>query len=538
MGNLSSTNSSQKISITAGKMLNVQAGGNYTEQQTIKFSRNDLVDTVSALDLNSVFELHGGSKNINLNNIPNRNRYSEYTSTKTMNINGGSRGGVIGGYSSTSEGDLSIIKGMILGRQSGGGCGSSPTAPAPAPAPGNHLYHTQGGCGCETGSVLDGGAFNLGKILAKQTMSSLTESSSYNPLNSMDLTSENMYGGNMSSSTQSLSATSSEMAGGYNNSVLSATSPMTYTQGNNFSATSSVGLTQNGGNNASSSLFSATSPLSISQDGGNLSATSPYAMSQMQGGNLSATSQIIMSQNPNEHLSATSPYAMSQMNGGSMSATSTYYMPEMQGGAAILSATSSLPINYDSLIGGKKKNKGKKEHKGKKERASDSSSTEKSESSGRLLMMEDMDASSSSTGSESEDNSDAVIARALRSDAPSEKTRALERFSSEKQTHKSDKKRKVKDSPSDSSGSSGTSTNSSKSKSTSSKSISSSSTDGDAIAKVNSYKYANLIVTSPNSASISDSLINAKQFYSSENGELFSSESNFLRNNINKNRLR
>jgi len=229
------------------------------------------------------------------------------------------------------------------------------------------------------------------------------------------------------------------------------------------------------------------------------------------------------------NLSATSPFAMSQMKGGNLSATSE-------------SVTSSLPINYDSLIGGKKKNKGKKDKKNKREKASDSSSTEQSESSGRLLMIEDMDASSSSTGSESEDDSDAVIARALRSDAPSEKTRALERFSSEKQTHKSEKrhekKNKSKDSPSESSGSSGTSTVSSESKSTSSKSISSSSTDGEAIAKVNSYKYANLIITSPNSASMSDSLINAKQFYSSENGELFSSESNFLRHNINKNRLR
>ncbi len=498
-------------------MLNAQAGGNYSEQQTIKFSRNDLVDTVSALDLNSVFELHGGSKNINLNNIPNRNRYSEYMTTKTMNINGGSRGGVIGGYSSTSEGDLSIIKGMILGRQNGGNCGNPPTTPSPPPsAPTQH--GGESGCGCETNSVLNGG-FNLGKILSKQMTASLTESSSYNPLNSMDLTSENMYGGYASSSVESLSATSSEMAGGYNNTNLSATSPMTY----------------NGGN-ASSALFSATSPVAMTQNGGNLSATSPYAMSQMRGGNLSATSPYAMSQMRGGNLSATSPYAMSQMRGGNLSATSPYAMSQMRGGnlSATSSVTSSLPINYDSLIGGKKKNKGKKEHKGKKEKASDSSSTEQSESSGRLLMVEDMDASSSSTGSESEDDSDAVIARALRSDAQSEKTRALQRFSSEKPV----KKNKSKDSPSESSGSSGTSTNSSESKSTSSKSISSSSTDGEAIAKVNSYKYANLIITSPNSASISDSLINAKQFYSSENGELYSSDSNFLRNNINKNRLR
>jgi len=292
MGNSISTNSSQKISITAGRMLNAQAGGNYSEQQTIKFSRNDLVDTVSALDLNSVFELHGGSKNINLNNIPNRNRYSEYMTTKTMNINGGSRGGVIGGYSSTSEGDLSIIKGMILGRQNGGSCGNPPPSSDPSgndsPPPAPTAQHGgESGCGCEANSVLNGG-FNLGKILSKQMTASLTDSSSYNPLNSMDLTSENMYGGNISSSVESLSVTSSEMAGGYNNTILSATSPMTY----------------NGGN-ASSALFSATSPLAMTQNDGNLSATSPYAMSQMRGGNLSATS----------------PYAMSQMRGGNLSAT-------------------------------------------------------------------------------------------------------------------------------------------------------------------------------------------------------------------------
>ncbi len=523
MGNSFSTNSSQKISITAGKMLNVQAGGNYSEH-TIKFSRNDLVDTVSALDLDSVFELHGGSKNINLNNIPSRNRYAEYTSTKTMNIAGGSRGGVIGGYSSTSEGDLSIIKGMILGRQSGGGC--STQAPV--------SEKDDKGCGCETGSVLQGGAFDIGKILAKQMTAQSTESSSYNPLNSMS-SDNNMYGGHLNS-TESLSATSSEMIGGtINASMLSATSPMNF-GGKTYSATSPVALTQNGGNK-SSSIFSATSSVNMTQMGGNLSATSAYGMSQM-GGNLSATSPYGMSQ-MGGNLSATSPYGMSQM-GGNLSATSAYGMSQMGGQfSATSSNTSSLPINYDSLIGGKKKNKHNKQNKPKKEKASDSSSTEQSESSGRLLMVEDMDASSSSTASEDEDDSDAVIARALRSDAPSEKTRAMARFSSEKPTVKSEKKHKSKkSSPSSSSGSSSTSTKSSVSKSNSSTTVESSSTDGEAIAKVNSYKYANLMLTSPNSASISDSLINAKQFYSSENGELFSSDSNFLRNQINKNRLR
>jgi hypothetical protein len=51
-------------------------------------------------------------------------------------------------------------------------------------------------------------------------------------------------------------------------------------------------------------------------------------------------------------------------------------------------------------------------------------------------------------------------------------------------------------------------------------------------------RYNNLLLTSPNSATRSDSLVNAKQFYSSENGDLYSSESNFLRNNISRNRIR
>ena len=477
----SSSNLNQNISSNARKMLNAQAGGNYSEHQTINFSRNDLVDTVSALDLNSVFELHGGSKNINLNNIPNRNRYSEFivnNKPKNNSMRGGSRGGVIGGYSSTSEGDLSIIKSMIIG-QNGGTCGTPNTPQPPQPS-----SEQNEGCGCDNSSVLNGGAFNLGKILAKQMTSTVTESSSYNPLNSMS--SEKMYGGNVTSSVSTFSATS-DMEGGFNNSILSATSPMQ--------------MSQQGGN------MSATSPMLMSYKD-NLSATSPMQMSQ-QGGAASSSSPLF---------SATSPLNL------------------QNGGVELSSATSSLPINYDSLVGGKKKNKIEKKTK----KSDESESSESSESSGRLLMMEDMDASSSSTTSESMDESDAIIARALRSDVPSEKTRELQRFSSEKQEKTTKHKKSKDDTPStnSSTSSSSTSTNTSSTKSTSGTSVSSSSTDGEAIAKVNSYKYANLIITSPNSASVSDSLINAKQFYSSENGELFSSDSNFLRHNINKNRLR
>ena len=45
---LSATN--PKISHNAKNMLNVHAKNNYSDHHTIKFSRNDLVDTVSSLD--------------------------------------------------------------------------------------------------------------------------------------------------------------------------------------------------------------------------------------------------------------------------------------------------------------------------------------------------------------------------------------------------------------------------------------------------------------------------------------------------------
>ena len=540
MGNLSSVNQSSQLSNGACNMLKVQAGGNYSEHQTVKFSRNDLVDTVSELDLNSVFELHGGSKQIKLRNIPQRDRYTEFMTTKTMNImNGGANVG--GTFSSASEGDLSLIKSMIMGRQTGGASAESTN------------------CGCETENVLSGGKLDLGRILASQIggISGLSPESTYNPLHSMDSLSD-MMGGNLSdySSTNSniMSTTSSfsdNMNGGKQNggnssrlSALSATSDFNQSQmGGNYSglsATSDFNQSQMGGNY---SALSATSNFNQSQNG--LSATSPFNQSQ-NGGNLSrlsalsATSDFNQSQNG---LSATSPFNQSQ-NGGNLSrlsalsATSPFNQSQMGGNFSATSTTSSLPIQYDSLIGGKNKNnKDNKDKKDKKKRvkASDSSSTSESTASSNLLMMKDMDASSSSTKSESDNESSATIARALNPDAMSEKTRALHRFSSDEKPKK-DKKDKSK--KSDSSNTSDTSSTTMTKSSSTSTSASSSTTPGEAIAKVNSVKYGNLLLTSPNSASISDSLVNAKQFYSSENGDLFSSESNFLKNNIRKNRLR
>ena len=520
MGNSHSMNESQHISRNARNMLNVRQPLNVSEHQTINFSRNDLVDTVSALDLNSVFELHGGSKNIDLHNIPSRNRYSEYTSTKTMktnNMNGG--GSVVGAYSSASEGDLSLIKHMIMGRQTqtgGAGCTGTGTPVSEA-----------AGCGCETGSVLQGGGFNFGQMLAASMLESKplsNASTSYNPLNSMT-PQDIMNGGYLSELTDSqnsdlLSATSSDMFGGsLGTAEFSATS---YGMSQNLSQQS---MSQQGGS-YNNSMYSVTSPLMSYQNGGSaLSMTSSYGISQ-DGGNLSATSS----------------YGFSQDGGN-------------------LSATSSLPIQYDSLFGGKHTDSKKNHKHNHKERNSSSSSPSKSGSSSSSFNIDDVNASSSSSKSPSDDDSDAIIARAIaRNSTAGESTiresvgmsdtaRELARMSDNKSDKKSDKKHHSKHSlnkstSSNTSSSSSTSTNTSSASassidsSDSGSSISSSSTPGEAIGKVNSMRYNNLLLTSPNSATRSDSLVNAKQFYSSENGDLYSSESNFLRNNISRNRVR
>jgi hypothetical protein len=120
-----------------------------------------------------------------------------------------------------------------------------------------------------------------------------------------------------------------------------------------------------------------------------------------------------------------------------------------------------------------------------------------------------------------------VIKRALSKDAPSETTRALKRMDA------SDKKSSSSSSSSSKSSSYSSSSNSSSSSSSSSSISSSSSESNEAFAKIT--RYDNVLLTSEGSA---NNVINVKQFYSTDSGDLFSASSNFLRNNINKSRLR
>jgi hypothetical protein len=379
-------------------------------QLSVKFSRNDLADSVSALSMGTALKpMNGGGRHYSDNhlhpNAPQHQTYLKYLSTKTMDMNGGGgistlSSGIINNLSSESEGDWNQIKSMLIRGQNGG-------------------------CGCDAGRVLqDGGNNNL-------SASSFDLSFSNSQSTMSAESAPNMYGGSHK----------------FDNNLYSATSPM------NNSA-------QFGGSN---NLYSATSPMNMSHSD------------------------------------------LAQYGGKWDSAKNT-------------SSTSMQNINYEMLLGGKKTHK-------------DSSSS----SSQSSTSLSDIDASSSSSTSTTMSGSspEGVIKRALSKNAMSETTRELKRMEASEQ-----KKEKASDSSSSSSSSSDSSDSSKSTNSSSSSSASSSSASSegrDAFAKIT--RYDNIVLTSEGSAN-NNNVINVKQFYSSDSGELFSASSNFLRNNINKNRLR
>jgi len=411
MGN----NSSAPKSNCGGKALNMLQTKpnlyNTNEQLSVKFSRNDLVDSVSALSMGTALKpMNGGGRLYSDNhlhpNAPQHQSYLKYLSTKTMDMNGGGAStlssGIVNNLSSESEGDWNQIKSMLIRGQNGG-------------------------CGCDAGRVLqDGGNNNL-------SASSSFDLSFSNSQSTMSADSEpKMYGGNL----------------------YSATSPM------------NMSMSQHGGN-----LYSATSPMNMSmtQHGGNL---------------YSATSQ----------------------SGGKWDSATN--------------SSSMQNINYEMLLGGKKTHK-------------DSSSSSSPQSSTSLS---DIDASSSSSTSTTMSGSspEGVIKRALSKNAVSDTTRELKRMEASEE-QKKEKVTKSSASSSSSSSSSDSSKSTSSSSSSSSMSSSSSSQGNEAFAKIT--RYDNIVLTSEGSAT-NNNVINVKQFYSTDNSELFSASSNFLRNNINKNRLR
>ena len=523
----SPTDTKPKNNTRLYNLLNVQSDYN-TEHNTINFSRRDLVNTLSDRSILDV--MHGGG-DVKLNNRPSRDRYSQYESQKIKNHNQNLIGGHLDQFSSVSEAELNGLKKLVM----------------------NGAGHLSGKCNCGENSVLNlnGGGHGL--------------SSSYNPLNSMTMSDsihQGQFGGDCGSANYS--ATSSYMPSQIGSALMSATSvsdaALNVNSANNsanYSATSSYMPSQIG-----SALMSATSVsnAALNENYVNNSATSSYMPSQNGSALMSATSVSSASSsntlvapadsaNSNiarlqrlssvlnggnlDALSASSVSSMStvshtmenQMNGGafntsssssssSMSTVSCTMENQMNGGAlntssssmSTVSRTSENAINYNDLIGG----------------AGDETVTDGKSSSSTTSTESTTTKTGTETGTETESTVKHTESRLNRLSNASKSDSRSSRASS---TSSSDTSGGSSSSSTPGSGSSSsTSYRSSDSSSTSSRSTTENAT-------VTQQKY---VLSSMSEGNV----IDAKQFYSSDYGELYGSENNYLRNNLTKRRFR
>jgi hypothetical protein len=420
MGNSkSSCNSKQPINGGAKNLYNLmRAEPYYTEKNTIKFSRNDLANTLSDRSIMDV--IHNGGKR-----KARRERYKEFETQQIKNKNQNFIGGALSDsinidftsdnkYSTVSEGELSALRNLIV--QNGGcGCGNNRVIT------GGSVYNNvmNGGCGCGENTVLKGGFLNIG---------SATSSAS-------------VYGNVADLSVTSNSATS-PLSGG-----LSATSPL------------SGGL-------------SATSPLSGGSPQVDTAMERLQKIAQVQFGGYGDFTGI--GNSTSDLISAFSNSDISSLSG---------------------------PVNYSNIIGGRWNN--------------NMSRTEETEKQ----------SSSSSTISKTE------------SSTTTDKTE-MSRINKLNSTSNSSKRSK-KASSTSSDGSTitssitGSSDSSSSAKTGSSSSSNSSSTT---LYSANSGTMTNKVYLT--STMSGGEFIDAKQFYSSENGDLYSSDTNYLRHNLTKRRFR
>jgi hypothetical protein len=284
--------------------------------------------------------------------------------------------------------------------------------------------------------------------------------------------------------------------------------------GGNLSATS---YTNNNTTYSAPSLLTPSSTNNII--GGQSTQFSGISTSSFQLSNLSSSSNSV---NPNQEIIMGGNNYGSQQAYSATSPLSNVSMPHQFIGGAEVSTTSSLPINYSNILGGAKNKKNKKEEKD----GSSSSSTPGHLDKEMDELVNEQDASSSSSSASSE-GSTSQLARALASTDNSTTRRELSRVSA---------KSKSKDSSSTASSSNTSSTSTVSVQDSSSSHTSSSSYTPENTIRLGRNQ-SNYMLSSPISAS-SNNVVNVKQFYSSESGDLYSSNSNYLRNNIAKNRLR
>ena len=560
MGNSESKPKSQKKDNK--KLYNLLKVHSDFNNDTINFSRKDLLNTLSDSSFNELIQAGGGDR---LKNVPKRDRYSKYETQQIKSHNQNLLGG--NQFSSVSAEEMNGLRNLVL---HGAGCG----------------------CGENNVLKLEGGSRR-----------NMTESSSYNPINSITMTeSYNMHGAGCGSATSSYMP--SQVAGDLSATSIdnsrrrpvdgSATSSYMPSQAmGDLSATSTNSVRRHQVNNSATSSYmpsqamgdlSATSTNSVRRRPVNSSATSSYMPSQAMG-DLSATSTNSVRRRPVNN-SATSSYMPSQAM-GDLSATSidksrthlslrkklhsvnrtkkhhvdgsatSSYMPSQVVGDVSPTSTdgTKLPKKKNRLVKllvspSSKQNGGGLSSGSSLSNASSSISTISRSATGTKYhdliggfqnggqkdddAKSDFDESPSTTTTESTttentkntENSDSTI---------KDKQSRLERLSTASKTQSS----KTRSAKSSSTSSSGTTYSSSSSSTSFESSSSNHSSDTSTSSKSSSSAESKLSKNIYLSTSMSGgNVIDAKQFYSSDNGEIYSSDTNYLRHNLTKRRFR
>ncbi len=478
----------------------------YTDD-TINFRKSDFVNTLS--DRSIIDAIHKDNARVN---APTRNRYAELETqqlkNKNSNIIGGNGGNGGNHMTPVSEGELSAIKNLVMG---GGGCGCDK----------NDLTVSGAGAGAGAGSVtstfmpetMDLSATSMtGKGNVRSANSSVT--SSFMP-QTMDLSATSVTAkGNASlvnDSTTStfmpqatdLSATLMTGKGNVrsvNGSVTSSFMP----QATDLSATSVTGKGNASlVNDSATSTFmpqvmnlSATSMTGKDNNGSvNGSVTSSF---MPQATNLSATSVTGVATPVNQATGSVLDSAMNrllkvanlQFGGEDLEPNMEIKhntTSELINALSLSSASGRQPIDYANIVGGK---------------------------------ADDIDESESSTTESTTVEKDV---------AAQERIKKVEKIRKKKE-------RKSPSSPASSSSSSTTASSMDSSSSvTSSLSVTSSSKSSPYVASVGSLSRNIYLATESMSGG---NFIDAKQFYSTEQGELYNSDTNYLRHNINKRRFK
>ena len=499
----------------------MKGGSYFNEQNTINFSRKDLENTLSDQSILNI--MHGGGEK--LKHYPKRDRYSKYETQQIKNNNQNLWGGHQ--LSTVSDQEMQTLRNLIT---QNGGCGSgTPQLHQDGGCGcGSPQLHQVGGCGCGENSVLNGGFNNNANIIANNNLNgSATSSFMQNTVADLSATSYNSVGG----SAKNGSATSSFMP----NTVadLSATSVSVNNAG------------QRGGLSATSTLHNSESNQSI-QLGGITSSTSEFARSDK---NLHYNPEL--QQYQTNQYQTNNNFANNNLvnnNDSAMERLINLVGNNIQMGGFVNDlSTSSQPVKYEKLIESGWGKKSKKQKGGAK--SSSSSVTSSSSSSG-----------SSSTGSsERRDKSETRTSVLLgRTESETEKQESVKSSPSESSPTESSSTTEESTAGNMSRGKSiGTQSSQSPRSRASSTSSSGSTPSSQSFGGSSSSSSASTFSSSssrsksPNSRTVSvkrniylsttaseGNVIDAKQFYSSDQGELYSSETNYLRHNLTKRRFR